>query len=303
MSFGYEVGVTPIQIACAYAAVANGGTLMKPFIIRQVVDDRGQPLAEKRPEVIRRVVSKETATTLTSLFEGVVERGTGVGAKLPGVAVAGKTGTSRRYIDGKYETGNFTASFVGYFPADDPRVVCLVMLDHPRLGGYTGGTQSAPIFKEIAQKVYATSARFERRENAASVVGGFVVPDVTMLTVDAARAILTGQGFDVSVEGTGEIVTKQQPEAGSHQEKGTEIRLLANAGKPALPQAGMTVVPDLRGLSMRRAINRLATNQLDGQLIGSGVVAAQSPSAGTQVRPGSRVLVRCAPRPAPGFIN
>ncbi len=303
MAFGYEVGVTPIQIACAYAAVANNGTLMKPFIIRQILDDRGQVLAEKRPEVIRTVVSKETAKTLTSFFEGVVERGTGVGAKLPGVAVAGKTGTSRRYVDGKYETGNFTASFVGYFPADDPKVVCLVMLDHPRLGGYTGGTQSAPIFKGIAEKVFATSARFGRKDNSSVADRGYVVPDVTMLAVDAARAILTGQGYDVSVEGNGDIVTKEQPEPGSHVEKGSDVRLIANAGKPASLQAGMTVVPDLRGLSMRRAINRLATNQLDGQLTGSGVVSAQSPSPGTQVRPGSRVLVRCAPRLLPGFVN
>ncbi len=303
MSFGYEVGVTPIQIACAYAAVANNGILMKPYIIRQILDDRGQVMVEKKPEEIRRVVSKETAKMLTSFFEGVVEHGTGVGAKLSNVAVAGKTGTSRRYIDGKYETGNFTASFVGYFPADDPKVVCLVMLDHPRMGGYTGGTQSAPIFKEIAQKVFATSARFERRDNPALADKGYVVPDVTMLTVDAARAILTGQGYDVSVEGNGDIVTKEQPEPGTHVEKGADVRLVANAGKAASLQAGMTVVPDLRGLSMRRAMNRLATNQLDGALMGSGVVSAQSPSAGTQVRPGSRVLVRCAPRHLPGFVN
>ena len=303
MAYGYEVGVTPIQIACAYAAVANNGTLMKPYLIREVLDDRGQVLAEKRPEVIRTVVSKETAKMLTSFFEGVVQRGTGVGAKLTGVAVAGKTGTSRRYVDGRYETGNFTASFVGFFPADDPRVVCLVMLDHPRIGGYTGGTQSAPIFKEIAQKIYATSARFERRDNAALAGSGVVVPDVTMLTVDAARAILTGQGYDVSVEGGGDIVTKERPDPGTHVEKGSDVRLIANGGKAATVQAGMTVVPDLHGLSMRRAMNRLATNQLDGQLVGSGVVSAQSPSPGTQVRPGSRVLVRCAPRMGTGFIN
>jgi len=81
------------------------------------------------------------------------------------------------------------------------------------------------------------------------------------------------------------------------------VRLIANGGKAATVQAGMTVVPDLHGLSMRRAMNRLATNQLDGQLVGSGVVSAQSPSPGTQVRPGSRVLVRCAPRMGTGFIN
>jgi cell division protein FtsI (penicillin-binding protein 3) len=303
MAFGYEVGVTPIQIACAYAAVANHGVLMRPFVIRRVVDDRGTVLTQTRPEVIRTVLSRATADTLTSFLEGVVTRGTGVGARLAGVSVAGKTGTSRKYIDGKYETGNYTASFVGFFPADDPKVVCLVMLDHPRVGGYTGGSASAPIFHGIAEKIYATSARFAPKQNVRLASGEFVVPDVTMLTVDAARAILTGQGFDVSVEGTGAIVTKEIPEQGSHIEKGGDVRLVANGGKPGALQAGLTVVPDLRGLTMRRALNRLATNQLDGQLRGSGIVSAQSPAAGTQVRPGSRVLVRCVPRSFPWSLN
>ncbi len=299
MAFGYEVGVTPIQIACAYAAVANQGVLMKPYIIKEVLDDRGEVLAEKHPEVIRRVISKQTVATLTTFFEGVVDRGTGVGAQLLGVRVAGKTGTSRRYIDGKYETGNFTASFVGYFPAEDPKVVCLVMLDHPRVGGYYGGTQSAPIFKSIAEKVYATSARFERRGEEAIAGRSYVVPDVTMLTVDGARAILAGQGFDVSVEGNSDVVTKMVPAPGAHVNRGAEICLIANRGKTTAVQAGMAVVPDLRGLSMRRAMNLLSSNQLDGQLSGSGIVSVQSPSPGTQVRPGSRILVRCTPRPIP----
>lgn len=303
MAFGYEVGVTPIQIACAYAVVANKGVLMKPYIIKEVLDDRGQVLKENHPEVIRTVISKQTAAMLTTFFEGVVDHGTGVGARLAGVRVAGKTGTSRRFIDGKYETGNFTASFVGFFPADDPKVVCLVMLDHPRVGGYTGGTQSAPIFKSIAEKVYATSARFERRGDEAIAGRAYVVPDVTMLTVDGARAILAGQGFDVSVEGKGDIVTKMVPSPGSHANPGTEITLVANSGKVTSAQAGMAVVPDLRGLSMRRAMNLLSSNQLDGQLSGSGVVSAQSPSPGTQVRPGARIVVRCEPRPVPGLVN
>ncbi len=105
MAYGYEVGVTPIQIASAYATIANKGVLMKPYVIKRVLDDQEQVLSETRPQAIRTVVSRETARTLTTFLEGVVEHGTGTGARLDGVAVAGKTGTSRKFIGDRYEPG------------------------------------------------------------------------------------------------------------------------------------------------------------------------------------------------------
>ncbi len=295
MAFGYEVAVTPLQIACAYAAVANKGVLMKPYVVRQILDEKYQVLEEAHPQVVRKVISKNTALTLTRFFEGVVEKGTGTAAKIPGLRIAGKTGTSRRNIEGHYDMTHYTASFVGYFPADEPKVVCLVMLDSPKKGGYTGGWASAPIFRGIAQKIYATSGRFASRPSA-TIAGKalFVVPDVTSLKVEAAKAMLASGGFEAVLEGSGEVVQRQSPAAGARQSRGGVITLSTGGAQVALPP-GYALVPDVRGLSIRRAMNRLNTLQLDVDINGSGVVAAQTPAAGEQVKVGTRVVLRCQP--------
>jgi membrane peptidoglycan carboxypeptidase len=238
-------------------------------------------------------VSKETAHTLTQFFRGVVDRGTGVSARIPELAIAGKTGTSRKFIDGRYEAGAYTASFVGYFPADNPKVVCLVMIDHPRVGGYTGGLVSAPIFKEIARKIYAVSGRFSRQPNPPiSSNQELVVPDVRNVRVAAAREILGARGYVVEIRGEGNIVQSQDPGPGTMLKAGKTVSLNM-AGKTNAP--GYALVPDLRGLSIRRAINTLVMQHLDIIVAGSGVVTAQSPRPGEQVKLGTRVLVRCTP--------
>ena len=121
MAYGYEVGVTPLQILAAYAAVANGGTLMKPWIVRSIIAPDNTVVFEQRPARVRRVISPGTAALMVQLFRGVVEHGTGMTARIAGLQVAGKTGTARRAIDGKYSMSDYSASFVGFFPAESRR--------------------------------------------------------------------------------------------------------------------------------------------------------------------------------------
>ena len=296
MAFGYEVGVTPLQIAAAYAAVANRGVLMKPYVVREIVDEGNEVLFHAEPQKVRDVISKETAATLTRLFEGVVERGTGVAARVNGLRIAGKTGTSWKWAEGDYQKDKSTASFAGYFPADDPKAVCLVMLDNPHRTGSTGGTASAPIFKAIAQRVYAMSRRFTR-SSPEGIAGSqrVAVPDVVNLRVDAAKSTLSARGLQCKIHGKGETILGQTPAPGTVLAPGTMITLATSNGNGLL-QAGYTIVPDLRGLSLRRALNSLVTSQLDVSISGSGVVAAQNPAAGQPVRIGTRVTVRCEPR-------
>ncbi len=295
MAYGYEVGVTPLQIVCAYAAVANKGVLMRPFIIRKVVSAEGETVLETQPQVVRRVISASTARTLTEFFEGVVLRGTARAAAVPGLRVAGKTGTARKFIDGKYEVGRNTSSFVGYFPREDPKVVCLVMLDHPHIGGTTGGEASAPIFRQIAAKVYAMSGRFSRTPPAAMAADeSRLVPDVVSLTTGVAREILENRGFTVVQTGSGTVVRGQSPRAGASAGKGATITL--SATEVPAPAPGYTLVPDLSGMPIRRAINTLATHQLGVSIGGSGVVKSQQPPAGQQVKIGTRVAIQCGTR-------
>jgi cell division protein FtsI/penicillin-binding protein 2 len=294
MAYGYEVGVTPIQIAAAYAAVANRGILLRPWILKEVVSPDGEVLMEGKPQVIRRAISVETAAEMTTLLEGVVQRGTGVSAQVDGLSIAGKTGTSRKVIEGRYER-SYTASFVGFFPSRDPQVVCLVMLDEPVTGGYTGGQASAPIFRGIAARVNAMSDRFQPKP--ATVIAGrtpVVVPEITNLHPSVAGSILESHGFDVEQSGEGDVVLAQSPVSGSKVRPGSAVRLTVVRGGTAA-KAGVVPVPDVRGLAIRRAVNRLTVAGLDVSVEGSGVVTAQSPAAGQNVVPGSCIVLRCSP--------
>ena len=294
MAYGYEVGVTPLQITAAYAAVANRGVLMRPFVVRKVVSAEGETVRETRPQVVRRVISAATARLLTEFFEGVVLRGTAKAAAVPGLRVAGKTGTARKFIDGRYEVGRNTSSFIGYFPVEDPKVVCLVMLDHPRIGGTTGGESSAPIFRAIAGKVFAMSRHFSRAPAAVMAANDTrLVPDVVSLSAGVAREILEKRGFAVVQSGNGGVVREQLPHAGAMVHEGATVTLTA-ADIPAA--AGVTVVPDLHGMPLRRAINTLALYQLDVAVAGSGIVVSQQPASAQKVKTGTRIRISCEPR-------
>lgn len=146
--FGYGISVTPIQLLNSYSTVANGGIMMKPYVIKSIRNHKGEIIYEGKPQKIRNVVSEKTADILKSLLVGVVENGTGKYAQIPGLKIAGKTGTSQQFVEGAYSKSDYTASFVGFFPAESPKIALLVLLDKPT-GNYYGGATAAPIFKNI----------------------------------------------------------------------------------------------------------------------------------------------------------
>src|SRR5437660_7891300 len=150
ISFGQEVGVTPLQLLTAMATVANGGVRVAPHIIDHVVDAGGNVIAQPPRAAPVRVTSERTAAILNEILKAVVARGTGQAAALAEHVVAGKTGTAQKYIRGGYSVDKVVASFAGYVPADRPRLAILVVVDEPKLSQY-GGTVAAPVFKEIAE--------------------------------------------------------------------------------------------------------------------------------------------------------
>ncbi len=155
LSFGQEIGVNAVQLCNAFSAIANRGVLLEPQIIKEVdeIRDGGIYKTTFQTRVVRRVVSEQTAAALSAILKSVVEKGTGVMAKVPGYSVAGKTGTAQK-IDPKtrrYSTSNYTSSFCGFVPAEDPQLVCLVILDNPKKD-YWGGSTAAPIFSRIVSR-------------------------------------------------------------------------------------------------------------------------------------------------------
>ena len=154
LSIGQEISVTPLQLIMAVSAIANRGTLMKPMIVKEIVDSMQSKIRIFKPKPVRQVVSVDTALTMTKILEQVVEDGTGTMAKVAGYQIAGKTGTAQKFdfSTGKYSKDKYSSWFVGYVPAENPEISILVLLDEP-IGSYYGGTVAAPVFQEIASKV------------------------------------------------------------------------------------------------------------------------------------------------------
>lgn len=156
IGFGYGIAATPLQMLCSYCAAANGGNLVKPFIVKKYTDNNGNIIFENKPKVIRKVISKETSDIIKDLFVGIIENGTGKTVKIPNLKIAGKTGTSQQLVEGSYSKAHYNASFVGFFPVDNPQIAMIVVLDNPKTN-YYGGATAAPIFRNIALRIINSS--------------------------------------------------------------------------------------------------------------------------------------------------
>ncbi|HZV78223.1 MAG TPA: penicillin-binding protein 2 [Candidatus Binatus sp.] len=162
IAFGQGVSVTALSLARAYAAIANGGMLMRPLIVRELRDPQGRVIQRYEPQAVRRVMRPQTAAVLLTMLRNVVKRGTGTNAQIPGFAVAGKTGTAQIVENGHYELGEYVASFIGIVPADKPQYVVLINVERPR-GAYYGGIVAAPAFRELARRVLWREGILSRR--------------------------------------------------------------------------------------------------------------------------------------------
>lgn len=150
LPMGQEVTATVVQLACALSAIANGGNLMRPWVIREIRDEQGETIIKFEPKVVRRVISEDTAAKMRMILKGVVEKGTGTIAKLDSYTAGGKTGTAQKVEPGGiYSHSKFVGSFIGFAPADHPRIVVAVCLDEPH--PYYGGVVAAPVFKKVAE--------------------------------------------------------------------------------------------------------------------------------------------------------
>jgi len=145
---GQEVTVTPIQLACAISAIANNGIYMRPFVVKYIKDANGQIVYAHTPQILDQVISAATARRVKAILKGVVDEGTGTKAQIPGVTVAGKTGTAQKVVAGSYSHSHFYATFAGFAPVDNPRLAALVYFDDPH-PSYYGGSVSAPVFSEV----------------------------------------------------------------------------------------------------------------------------------------------------------
>ncbi|MCK4237406.1 MAG: PASTA domain-containing protein, partial [Candidatus Krumholzibacteria bacterium] len=283
ISIGHEIGVTPLQMVMAYCALANDGGLPVPRIALEARDEKGRTVKEFPPVIVRRVFSKKTAGTLKDFCREVVAKGTGVKAAVKGIAVAGKTGTSQKAGQGGYQPGKYVASFVGFAPFDEPKIVCLVVLDEPAYPYYWGGESSAIVFSKIVEGInLTTDLLFEGTdwEVAVGCGGGkrIEVPSFLRLKPRDAMKLAASCGLQIHCSPDSGIVYSQIPDPGTLTEGGKEVRLLFRPN--TVSGSGKVRVPDLMGLSIREARRLLIACGLRSRLRGYGNVEKQSPSPG-----------------------
>jgi cell division protein FtsI (penicillin-binding protein 3) len=298
VAIGHELAATTLQLAMAYGAVAQGGELRRPRIVREVIAADGAVRYRSEPEVVRRTMSEETAATLTRYLVRAVELGTGKRAAIPGVPVAGKTGTAQKArTDGRgYAQGKFVSSFVGFFPADSPRFVLAVAIDEPA-GMHYGGDVAAPAFREVAIATLGPANLpdgLRPVESAPPTHPGerVVVPDVRLLTAEAAIGRLSAAGLGARVTNEGERILTQDPVPGSR----VAPRTLVTLGRS--PLAGVAV-PELRGLALRDALRQLRGAGIEVRVSGVGKVHRQEPPAGTKIERGAICRLLLAPDRSP----
>ncbi|MFC5703602.1 penicillin-binding transpeptidase domain-containing protein [Cohnella faecalis] len=273
-----SVLVTPIQQVAAVAAVANGGNLLKPHIIKSITDPTSGEKQVFEPEKIRQVISAETSKKVAGYLETVVSDqkiGTGKNAYIPGYRIAGKTGTAQKVINGKYAEDKYVVSFIGFAPVEDPQIVLLVIVDQPDIPAAGGGSVAAPIFKQImGQSLHrlGISPQLPKADAAkeAKTASGPVtvaVPDVQGMTVAQAKASL--KRFGVQVVGKGAKVLRQLPEPEVVLPESQPVYLLTTESG-----AG-GAIPDLKGLPLRDALDLCSLLGAACTVQGEGYVAQQ----------------------------
>ncbi|MDR0381192.1 MAG: PASTA domain-containing protein [Oscillospiraceae bacterium] len=298
-AFGQTFNITPIQLITAVSAVANGGNLMKPHIVRELVDDQGRVVRSIQPEIVRQVISAETSRTVCEILESVVSVGTGRNANIAGYRIAGKTGTSQKRDPETHEymPGKYVVSFVGFAPADDPQVAVLVLLDEPMYGPpnlRSGGGMAAPVVRRIMSDILPYIGIAPQYTPGEGVAPEITVPSVSGLPVADAEQLLKDRDIPYSVVGQGDTVSAQTPAAGAQVPESAEIILYLGDERP--PESA--TVPNVVGMTAEKANRALVNAGFYMRAVGAttavgGTIAAagQSVEAGTQAPPGTTIEV------------
>lgn len=236
IGFGQGISITPIQLITAVSAIVNDGYLMEPRIAKKLVDGNGNTIHDFQPRLVRQVISKDTSATMRNILESVVNNGSGGGAYLPGYKVGGKTGTAQKAEGGRYVSGKYVASFVGFAPANDPRITVLVVIDEPGAGSYYGGVIAAPVVKSIISdtlRYLDVKPQYTEEEAKMLMKGKALVPEIRNMKLKEAKKLLAQNKLRYRLEEEqGEptedsLVLDQTPRANAKVDEGSVVILYA----------------------------------------------------------------------------
>ncbi len=282
-AFGQGFQVTPIQHITAISAVINGGNLMKPQIVKEIRNENGV-IKSYQPQVVNKVISEETSKMMREILETVVSspNGGGKNAYIKGYRIGGKTGTSEK---GRNNNKRI-ASFVGFAPADDPQLICLIMLDEPEVPNRYGGTIAAPIAGKVLEECleYMGVERQYTAEEAQIVT--VTVPELRTMTVDGAKAEAQKYNLTLSIKGDGDTVVDQLPKPGGTVLAGSTVIAYTTQ------QTGenLVTVPDVSGMSINAAQKTIESAGLNFEISGAGLSNSSGAYASKQsIAPGEKV--------------
>ncbi|WP_228469513.1 penicillin-binding transpeptidase domain-containing protein [Paenibacillus sp. JNUCC31] len=272
------VQVTPIQQVAAVSAIANGGKLMEPHLVKEIINPNDGSSEVIKPKVVRQVISKESSKLVSGYLEQVVADqtiGTGRNAYIEGYRVAGKTGTARKVVNGDYSKSKDVVSFIGFAPVNNPKIAILVVIDQPDGANIGGGKAAAPVFKKIASQalqymgVPKDTVKTTDKKSKTTPVVQAKAPDLSGKTAKQARSQLLNAGIAYETLGQGESVIRQYPVPGASMNPGQRIYLLTE-------ESSKMKIPDLTGESLRDALEVLSLMKVGVTVKGEGYVVKQT---------------------------
>lgn len=304
MSFGQRFTITPIQLITAISAVANEGVLMQPRIVKEIKNTDSGAITNIEPNVVRQVISKETADSLMDMLETVVTDGTGKYAKISGYSIGGKTGTSEP-LSGSEDEG-YVASFIAMSPTVNTQVVVLVTIYDPKGYSHQGSQVAGPVVKQILQEVLpyvgvASNANSSDSSNSNTSIKTSILPDVTNKTIADAKELLKNSGFNIKITGdedeTQALIVDQMPKPGVTLLENSTIYLYTSNNNVR----NSTKVPDLKGMNYAQVINSIQASSLNVIIDGAGTVVTQDVSAGKEVEQGTAIKVTLQTETVTGY--
>ncbi len=287
IGFGQSVAVTPLQLLAASCAVINGGHLMRPYLLKEVLAPDGAVMERTQPKVVATPISQETSQTMRELLEKVVAEGGAKNAAIHGYRIGGKTGTAQVYKEGKIVRDVHIGSFFGFAPANDPKIAMLVIVDEADMPVDYGGTTAAPFARQILANVLPYLGY---RPEGDAPQPEVEVPSVVGKPLWEARKSLSAMGFTVLDDGQGKTVTHQMPSSGAKLVSGGQVMLYTYEDAPA-EVAELVCVPNVKGLPIVEAARLLRQRELEMLIQGSGIAVGQAPMAGEYVERGASITV------------
>ena len=289
ISFGQTNTVNPIQFLTAINAVANGGKLIQPHVMKEINRESSEGVVVNvdtfKPKT-KQIISEAVTTELRKHMERVVLYGSAKNAAVEGYTIAGKTGTAQKVIDGKYAPQKYISSFIGMAPVDNPKVTVMITIDEPSNGQYYAGVVTSPVAKGLFTDIFNYMENSFSKENNSAIIKDVIIPEIREKSLEEAKTILKKEKIDYNIEGNGDTVVGVSPYPGYAVKEGTKINIYTEENNT---KKNAVVMPNVVGYTKESASEILSKLGISYNFKGEGTVSKQSIPSGELINKGTTV--------------